>query len=252
MIAVLLLSLPLGWLAHCIDDANVQRRSVSTLNRSRVYVSYNSSESLGYDDRFDSSVQQGTLSKKLDSWLGFRLFGRVIAVHADYLGHPSLEKARLASILETIGNLPQLQLVNLDHSMVSDEDLRHLRSLGQIRTLYLWGTQIGDAGVENLVGLVEMRRLGLQHTQITDSGVERLRSLRNLDTLTIAETRVSDRCVQALTSLQKLTYLDVSYTQISERGIGQLTRELPHTKIIRTEHPSIEATRELTATAQKP
>jgi len=227
-VTVLLFALVLGWLKSWIDEARIQSSAVAALGRCGAGVVYNSSPGVASDRRFDSSAQQSTAARKVDEWLRFLLFGRVVAVHfyvGDY-GQP------LTDALARMADLPHIQLVDLDRASIKDVDLVHLRSLHRLRTLYLWGTKVGDAGIANIADLQEMRRLGLQRTLVTDAGVEHLRCLKNLDTLNLAETQVTDECVQHLAGLKQLRCLDVSYTRVSERGVARLRSELPQTWII--------------------
>jgi Leucine-rich repeat (LRR) protein len=232
LVVVFLFALALSPLRSRLDDARTECSAVEALDRVGACVSYTSSEGLASDSRFDSSVQQSTTTRRIDEWLRVRLFGRVVAVHFyDFSGRGQSNRT-LTDAFARLEDLRQTQLVELDHTRVTDADLIHLRSLHHLRTLYLWGTKIGDEGIANIANLKELRRLGLQRTLITDAGVERLRRLKNLDTLNLAETRVTDECVKYLVGLKKLTYLDLSYTRVSARGIARLSAELPQTEII--------------------
>jgi hypothetical protein len=222
MILVLVCAVPFGWLASRIDDARAERKSVAALSRIGAHVSYTSSPSLSTDSRFDSSTQQSTAACRVDEWLDIRLFDRVVALHAEGLGRGVSPGQTLDSPIARVADLRQVQLINLDHSLVTDGDLVHLRPLRCLRTLYLWGTNVGDAGIGNIADLAEIRILGLQRSLITDAGVERLRGLKNLVTLNLAETRVTDKCVPDLAGLRKLAQLDLSYTQVTDVGLVHL------------------------------
>ena len=64
--------------------------------------------------------------------------------------------------------------LNLRHSRVTDEGLRHLEGLQALRGLNLTDTQITDEGLKHLERLEALEWLVLYGTQVTDKGVAQL------------------------------------------------------------------------------
>jgi hypothetical protein len=63
----------------------------------------------------------------------------------------------------------------------TDNGLKHLGPLAQLRYLSLASTQVTDVGLKQLRGLPRLNWLDLSNTQVTDAGVaERKKALPNL------------------------------------------------------------------------
>jgi Leucine-rich repeat (LRR) protein len=68
----------------------------------------------------------------------------------------------------------------LSDTNVTDDGLKHLQGLTQLRTLDLSATNVTDAGLKHLQGLTELQILDLNGTKATGDGVKRLqRALPN-------------------------------------------------------------------------
>ena len=82
--------------------------------------------------------------------------------------------------------LPQLrsqygvQYLDLRDTNVTDQDLRHVASLPNLRTLMLDNTNVTDKGLEHLFNLKKLRRLGTLDTSVTFEGLERLEAVTKL------------------------------------------------------------------------
>ena len=61
--------------------------------------------------------------------------------------------------------------IDLSETKVTDDDLRLVSQLAELRTLNLHRTGISDAGVEHLVGLKHLTTLTLGDTRITNAGL---------------------------------------------------------------------------------
>ena len=72
--------------------------------------------------------------------------------------------------------LPEGPVVEIDLSgtKVTDDNLRLLSELGELRTLNLHRTGISDAGIEHLMGLEHLTTLTLGDTRITNTGLKTL------------------------------------------------------------------------------
>ena len=88
--------------------------------------------------------------------------------------------------------------LNLRHSRVTDEELKHLNTLPALERLNLGDTQVTDEGLRHLEGLQALRGLNLTDTQITDEGLKHLERLEALEWLVLYGTQVTDKGVAQL------------------------------------------------------
>lgn len=96
---------------------------------------------------------------------------------------------------------PGSPVVSVDfaaHPEFRDDWLKHLRVFPQLAVLRLSGTSVSDAGMEHLLLLPELSELSLNETAITDAGLGRLAGLKQLRLLDVSNTRVSPAAVAQL------------------------------------------------------
>ena len=101
-------------------------------------------------------------------------------IGVDYFGHITLVKGPSSmtpagEVMAAVGQLPQVQYLDVDQAYLTDADLVHLRGLTDLRNLSLSNGQITDAGMGNLEGLTKLSSLSLQFTRITDTGLVHLK-----------------------------------------------------------------------------
>ncbi len=121
--------------------------------------------------------------------------------------------------------LPLAQNTNLLHvesvsvaKDVGDDHLAMLEPLApQLAWLYLNKTNISDEGLKHLANLKQLRRLHLANTAITNIGVKHLEGLENLETLNIYGTKVSDGVLDSVAKLPKLKKVFLYNTEVSPR-----------------------------------
>lgn len=82
--------------------------------------------------------------------------------------------------------------VYLGGTAVTDEDLRAICGLTELRELFLHGTTISDAGLEGVDRLQGLRVLHLKNTMISGESVEKLKTLANLKELYLEETGITE------------------------------------------------------------
>src|SRR5262249_52007664 len=76
--------------------------------------------------------------------------------------------------------------VNLHDSKVTDDDLKDLAGLKQLRALDLSENNITDAGLKHLAALPQLQTLNLRWTYVTDAGMKELAKLKGLRSLDLA------------------------------------------------------------------
>jgi hypothetical protein len=92
----------------------------------------------------------------------------------------------------------QVAALNLARTHVTDDGLKALEPLKNLRKLHLENTKIGDAGLTHLKGLTHLEYLNLYGTQVTDSGLAQLEGLKNLKSLYLWQTKVTPAGVEKL------------------------------------------------------
>jgi len=159
---VVLLSLPLGWFALKMREAERQRRAVEAIRKAGGLVVYD------YEmERLESRLQPDPPGPEwLRKLVGEDLFWSVVFVH------PS--------------------------STFADDDMPHLTELTKLETLHLSLTQVTDAGLKHLQALRNVTFVDLRSTQVTDAGLENLTGMTNLGTLYLSDTHVTQEGIKEL------------------------------------------------------
>jgi beta-lactamase regulating signal transducer with metallopeptidase domain/5-hydroxyisourate hydrolase-like protein (transthyretin family) len=136
--------------------------------------------------------------------------------------------------LAVFARLPALKNLALEGSAFSDEGLRHLEGMKQLRGLSIGMNRkpITDAGVQHLADLTRLEQLGLQGASLSDEGVMGLKNLKNLKRLFLnsdgrwGEEKITDASVNTLAALTNLQELFLQNSRITDQGAKRLI-ELP-------------------------
>lgn len=128
--------------------------------------------------------------------------------------------------LAVFGWLPAIRELSLQGSTFSDDGLKHLAGLKQLRHLWLGMSRkpITDAGARHLAGLTALESLDLQRARLTDEGVAALKNLKELRTLFLEgdQGAITDASVEHLLGMTKLQRLGVHNSRLSEKGVQRL------------------------------
>ena len=134
------------------------------------------------------------------------------------VGYPLTGK----SLLEPLGELPQLIMVNLSESGVADQQLKPLAQAESLSLLYLNETEVGDAGLAHLEGLKNLKVIELDNTRVTDRGLVTLAGLSELRRLSLNLTGITGPGLVHLEHLQKLNSISLVYTEVTGAGLIHL------------------------------
>lgn len=140
-------------------------------------------------------------------------------------GKSDIERIRsLGGVIEFKDLNPSLQVVGvfLAEKEIGDDDLRYIQNFPELQMLKLPGTAISDAGLPMLQKFSELNELVLNGTRISDDGLERLASLSNLSKLRLQRTKITGQKLSVLEPLKKLKELDISFTPVNDAGLAQL------------------------------
>ena len=109
--------------------------------------------------------------------------------------------------LSTFPDITSLHILNCPN--VTDEGLKCIEPLSNLRRLNLSGSGITDQGLTHLSDLVELRELSLKRTAISDDGLSHLSELANLEWLSLSNTSVTNDAINALR--KRLPKCDMSW-----------------------------------------
>lgn len=211
MLIVLVIAVPLSWLARELHLAR-QQRDVAALH-SRGYhssVRYNYSS----PDELAPPFVEPRIHRYLVSVLGDDFFGSLSDVTVLLVTDDDLKM---------IGRLTHLQHLDIRSTEVTDQGLRHLRGLTDLQSLSLYRANITDEGLQYLGGLTRLRKLHLDGaSQVTDAGVEKLQRLTRLHELGLSYTAVSDAGLKRIAQFTELDSLDLEATQVTSAGLVEL------------------------------
>jgi hypothetical protein len=123
--------------------------------------------------------------------------------------------------LKTIGKLKNLRCLELHSAQVTDAGLQHLAELTELTELQFVSETVTDEGIRHLAGLTKVRNLRLDCPNVTDAGLRHLAHLDQLRNITLKSHRIGDAGVLSLqpAHLEKVVLLGC---QIGDRGAGHL------------------------------
>jgi len=106
---------------------------------------------------------------------------------------------------------------------MTDAMLLDAAAVEGITALNLSGSKaVTDDGIRHLAGLPDLRHLDLGGTAITDRGLAVLRELPTLETVSLAMTRVTDAGVAHLATCEGLRQVDLTWTSTGDGAIRAL------------------------------
>ena len=147
----------------------------------------------------------------------------------------TLDKIRqtgaLALPLAQNTNLLEVDL-NLIGDHVSDGQLEPLQPIAQqVAVLNLARTNVTDDGLKALEPLKNLRRLHLENTKVTDAGLAHVKDLTNLEYLNLYATQITDSGLSQLEGLKNLRSLYLWQTKVTPEGVDKLKQSLPKCRI---------------------
>ena len=123
-----------------------------------------------------------------------------------------------------IGRMSNLTELDLSHTKITGDGLRHLSKLTKLDELNLSNISMDDSGLANIGALKKLKRLDLSNTQITDAGLPTLSNFPFLGDLNLSETQVSDRGIENLLALHELRKLTLSTTNVTDHALGVIAQ----------------------------
>lgn len=154
------------------------------------------------------------------------------------------------STVKAIGECTTIDVLKLDNTNITNENMSQLEKLGKLRSLTIANTNIDDnglffiaslgleildisntkitdRGLSALVSMSNMRLLSLKNTNITDNGILNLKELKKIQSLDLSNTKISDKSIPIISDLKELKSLIISNTGITDAGLSSLVNSNP-------------------------
>ena len=188
MVLVVLIAVPVGWVARTIQT---QRQAVAAVKAAGGQVTFDyQSRQVGVNKQGRPTYrQEPDAPALLRRWLGDELFQHVQAV--------SFFKPVTPEVFAAVARFDRLESLKLNAASVGD-GLRALRGLRQLRHIALAGPGVTDSLLADMAQIASLRALSVGHTQrisrrglpanqspATDAGFAHLANLPDLENLTI-------------------------------------------------------------------
>ena len=145
---------------------------------------------------------------------------RLLAMHPS--AGLSAEGQMTDAVLADISRVETITALDLSGSKgLTDEGVRHLARLPQLKHLDLGGTAITDRGLEVLRDLPALETLSLGMTRITDDGLVHLSRCNELQRVNLSWTRTGDGALRALAGKSRLRHFS-SGNNVTNAGMALL------------------------------
>ena len=122
-----------------------------------------------------------------------------------FAGRPAVTDEQIRALGEM---KDQLVWLNLNYTGISDEQLKALSTLSNLRVLYMNYTGITDAGLANLSTLPELRILSVVGTKASDESVPVFLGFRKLTNLFLYQTQLTGQGIQKISSANREVKVD--------------------------------------------
>ncbi len=128
--------------------------------------------------------------------------------------------------LNHLRNMTNMQCIGRGISRVmgrvTDNGLRSIGALTEMRQLDLENSQVTDNGLRSMLAMTELRQLDLENSRITDEGMKIIGQMRNLVTLSLCKTKITDVGIREIANIKGLRSLDCMETDLGNAGLVQI------------------------------
>jgi Leucine-rich repeat (LRR) protein len=159
---------------------------------------------------------------------GSKLTGQAIAALKDFTGIRSLNLSSSpirSGLFDAIRGMKDLEVLHMPSGLV-DNELAVVAGMPRLRELRVvavgYGPGVTDDGVKALRDLKEMRKLKLWSNKLTDTGLKHIAGLTKLTELELVDTKISDASMPLLATFTDLERLDLTFTKVTPDGLRQL------------------------------
>ena len=132
-----------------------------------------------------------------------------------------------SSGIDHLGQLENLEQIDLDDHLISDEVLQLMQTNNQLHLL----TNATNTDYRSASSIEEVHRLQFWCAPFGDQGLKTLTQFRNLTHLDLGRMNITDAAIEDLSSLKNLKSLELRETNLSPEGIKELRKALPRCKV---------------------
>lgn len=128
----------------------------------------------------------------------------------------------------SLGQLTQLEWLDLSFSNVAEEDLDWLPAAQSLTRLSLEGTTFSGQRMSEVASLPGLVELDLSGCPIDDAAIAALRGHRTLQVLWLHQTPLTDASLPVLATISKLERCDITGSRITPSAWQKFLQEHPH------------------------
>jgi serine/threonine protein kinase/Leucine-rich repeat (LRR) protein len=140
----------------------------------------------------------------------------------------SLESLHPDDVIQHLAACTALHTLDLRRVRLSEEDLRVLSGLKELKTLSLAEMSVGDGALVHLAPLEKLESLDLSRTHVTGSGLGYLSGARGLKHLQLSYAPVQSGNLNALAAFTKLETLELSANSSAQSLTDEALAALEH------------------------
>ncbi|WDI44496.1 hypothetical protein [Bremerella sp. P1] len=197
MVLVLLLSLPMGWIARDVYRSQREDEVVAAVEKAGGFASYD--------------YQQLNLWNEVPHppgpWILRKLFGDHIHAYVDYV--TLMEPDEVNTLIPMLANCHRLEYLELHEAVLSDQSVETIAQMPKLRELALIGTSITVDQMRQLSQAPAMKSITLEGPTASDDYVELLPLFSSLEDVALSQTTVTDRGMQSLGQLSDLKSVSI-------------------------------------------
>lgn len=148
----------------------------------------------------------------------------LLKLKADDIDYLNLSKLPISdSQTKYLRHLTGLQRLDLEGADISDEALKDIGTLKQLKSLSISKTLINGSGFKYLTGLIELAELQAGFINLKESNLASLLKLKRLRSLKLAATQITEESTKYVGKIQSLEHLKLSSNnRINDRAIANL------------------------------
>lgn len=125
--------------------------------------------------------------------------------------------------LKSLADLSDLRVFQGGVTPFTDAGITHLAPLENLEELWLdFNTHFTDSCLGTFSQLKKLRVLRFHGAPISDAGIAKIRGLSNLEDLQLGKSQVGDAALAAIGTFSKLRTLDLQQTRVTDDGLQKL------------------------------
>lgn len=146
-----------------------------------------------------------------------------------YLTHLPLKHLFLnqtgVSDLSSLANIPTLEFIELNKSLVTSETLESLTKLPNLRSIRAQECKLDDSAIDVFLNVPSLQFLWIgKNPGFTDAGIDRLSKASGLKTLRLTNLRIGDDSLKNIDQLKNLKVLDLDGTNVTDKILSKISR----------------------------